>query len=93
MCYTDRQIDNRIKRLIELETLKADLDKQILAIEEELKTDMGDNEEVKTSKYRVQWQTILQQRFDTKAFKASNGALYSKFVKPVVSKRFTYKTI
>lgn len=93
MCYTDKQIDNRIKKLIELETLKADLDKQILAIEEDIKKDMGDSEEVKTSKYRVQFQTILQQRFDTKEFKRANGAMYNKFVKPVISRRFTYKAI
>lgn len=93
MCYSNKQIDNRIQKLIDLESKRAEIESQIKAIEAELQTDMGDREEIATSKYRVTWKTIISNRFDSKAFKAAHEKLYGQFLKPSVSKRFQYRAM
>lgn len=93
MCYTDRQYDSRIKKIIELEAIKADLQKQIDAIEQDIKDDMGDNDAVVTKHYAIMWQPIVSHRFDTKAFKAVHEKLYNSFLKVSESRRFTYKKV
>ena len=93
MCYTDKQIDNRIQKLIDLEAKRAEIEAQIKAVEADLQNDMGEREEVTTSHYRVTWKTIISNRFDSKAFKAVHEKLYAQFLKPSTSKRFQYKAV
>ena len=93
MCYTNRQYDARVRKLMDLEALKQDLQKQIDAIEADIKADMGDTEIVETANYRITWQTIFSKRFDSKAFKAAHEKLYNQFVKSSESKRFTVKAM
>ena len=93
MCYTARQYDTRVKRLVELEALKADLEKQINAIEADIQQDMGDTEEVVTPRFRIKYQTVISQRFDGKSFKAAHEDIYKKYLKPSTCKRFTYTAV
>lgn len=93
MCYTDRQYDRRVRDLMDLRRLRDDIQKQIDALEQDIKTDMGDTEEVTTSRYRISWQTIISKRFDTTSFKAAHEKLYAQFVKPSESRRFTIKEV
>ena len=93
MCYSNKQIDNRIQKLIDLETKRAEIDAQIKAIEADLQTDMGDREEVVTPTYRVTWKTIFTKRFDSAAFKAVHEKLYNQYMKESTYKRFQYKLI
>lgn len=93
MCYTSKQIDNRIQKLIDLEAKRAEIESQIKAIEADLQTDMGDREEVATSHYKITWKTIISNRFDSKAFKVAHEKLYTQFLKPSTSKRFQYREV
>lgn len=93
MCYTKRQYDNRVRDLRELEMLKADIEAQIKRIEDDIKSDMGDTEFVQTDHFRIGWQRIISNRFDTKTFKAAHEKLYSQFVKPSESRRFTWTEV
>lgn len=92
MCYTNRQIDNRLKKLAELEAQKKELEEQIKAIQEDLKADMGDLEEIDTGKWIVRWTKSISNRFDTTAFKKAHSKLYKDFCKETESRRFSYKT-
>lgn len=93
MCYTDRQYDNRARKILDLMYARDDIQKQIDALEAEIKADMGDTERVDTGNYRITWQTIRSQRFDPTAFKAAHEKLYSQFMKPSECRRFTIKEV
>lgn len=92
MCMTNRQYDNRLKKLAELEEQKKALEEQIKAIQEELKADMGDLEEIDTGKWIVRFTRVISKRFDSTAFKKEHSKLYRDFCRETESRRFSYKT-
>ena len=92
MCYTNRQIDNRIKKLQELEAQKKELESLIADLKEDIQADMGADEIRQTDKFIIRYTTVKTSRFDSKAFKAEHAALYSQYMKETQSRRFTYKT-
>lgn len=89
---TNKQIDNRAKKLETIEAEIAALEEQAEAVKAELKAALEEQntEELKTlSGMIIRWKTIVTSRFDGKAFKAENPALYAAFSKETTTKRFT----
>lgn len=88
---TDKMIDNRVKKLQDLEAKQAALEQEADAIRAELKAELEARrvDEVKTSHGTVRWKQILSQRFDCKSFKAQYSGLYDAFLVPSFSRRFT----
>lgn len=90
---TNRMIENRVKKIQDLEQQKAQIESEIKKLEDELKKDLEEKgvEVVKTDKgITVRWQEIIQKRFDSKTFKDSFPDMYSQFMKPSVSHRFSW---
>ena len=92
MCYTNRQIDNRMRKLQELEAAKKELENQISAIKEDIQTDMADMEIRETDHFIIRWSTVVTNRFDSKRFKEKHPEMYKDYLKPSQSRRFTYRT-
>lgn len=92
MCMTNRQYDNRLKKLAELEEQKKALDEQIKALQDEIKQDMGDTEEINTGKWIIRFTRVVSSRFDSTSFKKEHAKLYKDFCKATESRRFSYKT-
>lgn len=89
---TNKQIDNRAKKLEALEAQIKELEAQAEAVKDEIKTELEARslEELKTESGRViRWKMIISSRFDTKAFKAMHPAMYDAFTKESASRRFT----
>ena len=87
----ERAIENRIKKLKELEEQKKELDAQIKRLQEEIKKDMEIKgiEEMQAGIFVIRFTRVLSSRFDTKKFKEQYGDLYDQYVKQVESRRFT----
>lgn len=86
---TDRQIDNRIAKI-------ADLDSQIKALQAErdaLKAEITEaiGTEHETAHYIIRNTSVTSQRFDSKAFKAAEPETYAAYCKETTANRFTYK--
>ena len=90
---TDIQINNRIKKLIELDAKKKALEREIEAVKSELKSDMGDKPEVSTSRFVIRNTPYDTERFDSKAFKAEHKDMYGLYVKVTHSTRFSYAEV
>lgn len=88
---TERMIENRIKKLQEIEAQQKELEAQAEAIKAEIKADMESKgvDELKTKNFIVRWKEIITSRLDGKALKAALPDVYGQFVKDSTSRRFT----
>lgn len=88
---TERMIENRIKKLSELEEQITKLQEQADEIKGELKADLEEKgiDELKTKNFLIKWKGIVSSRLDGKALKAALPEIYSQYCKVSVSRRFT----
>lgn len=88
---TNRQIENRVKKIQELKAQIKELDKLIELAENEIKEDMTVKEvdEIETDNYTIRWKVIVSNRFDSASLKRDMPEVYSEFLKTSESKRFT----
>ena len=88
---TERQIENRVKKLKALEKQRKDLEAQEKALKEEIKRDMESKglEELKTKNFIIRWKEIISNTLDSKALKATFPDICEQFTKQSASKRFT----
>ena len=88
---TDRQIDNRIKKLSDLESEAKRLKKEIESLKDEIKEAMHGKEVIETGRYIIRNTVVISNRFDSTAFKKEFPDVYREFTKETTSTRFTYK--
>ena len=88
---TERMIENRVKKLRELEAQQKELEAQAEAIRAELKADLDEKgvDELKTKNFILRWKEIISNRLDGKALKAALPDVYGQFCKASTSRRFT----
>lgn len=88
---TERQIDNRVRKLKAIEKQRKDLEAQEKALKEEIKRDMESKglEELKTKNFIIRWKEIISNTLDSKALKATFPDICEQFTKQSASKRFT----
>lgn len=86
-----KAIENRVRKLQELEQMKKELDKQIEALKDEIKEDMDSKglEEQKVGDYMVRFITVVTSRFDSSKLKKDNADLYSRYLEETSCRRFT----
>lgn len=91
MCMTKRMIDNRCKKLAELDAQIKELQAQADAIKDEIKKDMDADslEEIDTGNFKVRYKLVESVRLDNKALKADLPDVYSLYSKVTACKRFT----
>ena len=88
---TERMIENRVKKLKNLESQIAELQEQADAIKSELKADLEEKgvDELKTKNFIIRWKEIISNRLDGKALKAALPEIYSQYCRTSASRRFT----
>ncbi len=88
---TERMIENRIRKLQEIEAQQKELEAEAEAIRTELKADLEEKgvDELKTKNFMLRWKEVISNRFDSKALKTALPDVYSRFCKASISRRFT----
>lgn len=88
---TERMIENRAKKLQEIESQISALQEQAEVIKTELKADLEEKgvDELKTKNFIIRWKEIISNRLDGKALKAALPEIYSQYCKESTSRRFT----
>lgn len=88
---TERQIENRVKKLKALESQRKALEEQEKALKEEIKKDMESKglEEMRTKNFIIRWKEIISNTLDSKALKVTFPDICEQFTKQSASKRFT----
>lgn len=87
-----RAIENRLRKIEELELQKKALEKQITELKEEIKADMSEKgvEEVHTKSFVVCWKEVFSNSFNSKKLKKDHGDLYESYRELGSCMRFTY---
>ncbi len=83
----------RLELICKLKEEKAELESQITALEDSVKSVMDANgvTSMEVGERKVVYTRYFSNRFDSKAFKADHEDLYVEYTKPVPSARFTVK--
>lgn len=87
----NRAIENRIKKLQEIETQQKALEQEADKLKEEIKKEMEarEIEEMKAGPFVIRWKLVTSSRLDGKALKAAFPEIYSQYCKVSASRRFT----
>lgn len=92
---TERQIENRIKKLQAIEAQQKVLEEQAetlkAEIKAEIKADMESKglDELETKNFIIRWKEIISNCLDGKALKAALPEIYNQYCKVSASRRFT----
>lgn len=88
---TEKQIENRIKKLQIIEAKQKELENQADALKAEIKADMESKglDELETKNFVIRWKEVISNRLDGKALKAALPEIYSQYCKASASRRFT----
>lgn len=83
------ELTAKIEELREYKTMKEELEEMIAAIETEIKTAMGESEEMYVGRYHVRWTKVTSVRFDTASFRKAHADIYMQFARATESRRFS----
>lgn len=88
---TNKQLDNRVKKLREIEAQVQTLEEQAEAIRSELKAELESNgeDEHNTGNFVIRWKEIISRRLDSKALKAALPDVFAAYSRESSCRRFT----
>lgn len=88
---TEKMIENRIRKLQELEARQKEIEAAADAIRAELKADLEEKgvEELATKNFIVRWKEVISSRLDGKALKAALPDVFAAYSKTTSTRRFT----
>lgn len=88
---SDKSLKNRVEKLKALEQQKKVIEKQIEAVQQEIKNEMRirETDETVAGEWIVRFKEVVSNRFNAKAFAADHPRLYKKYMASSQSMRFT----
>lgn len=88
MNYELPVLQAKIADLKSLKNERDELDTLISALEDEIKTAMGEDQELLVGPFKVSYKYGSQTRFDSKTFKADYPEAYTKYCKAIPTRTF-----
>lgn len=88
---TDKMIENRVKKLQELEAQKKAIEEQAETLRSEIKAELTERkiDELQTKNFMIRWKVIVSNRLDGAALKAALPDIYNLYSKQSDYRRFT----
>lgn len=88
---TNKQLDNRVKKLQGIEARMKELDAQAEAIRAEIKADLESKgeEEHDTGSFVIRWKEIISRRLDSKALKTALPDVFAAYSRESSTRRFS----
>ena len=81
-------MEAKVKELMELRRMKEEIEEEIAAAEDEIKSVMGDEETLLAGAFKVDWKTVVSSRIDTAALKKMMPEIAERFMKQTTTRRF-----
>lgn len=83
-----QQIAAKLREYQEVKAMQNEVTAMLAALEEEIKSIMGESEEISAEGIKARWTRYTTTRFDSTAFKAEHAAMYAEYLKKVPAQRF-----
>lgn len=86
-----QEITAKVEHIKTLQAMIDEMTTEMESVKDEVKAEMTAQgvEEMIVSCFKVRYTTVTTNRFDSTAFKKTHEELYSQYVKPTTSKRFS----
>ena len=84
-------MESQIKDLLELKRMREELDVEIAAAEDAIKSIMGEEETLLTGAFKVTWTPYTTNRFDSTSFKKDHAELAAAYTKTTTTRRFSVR--
>ena len=81
-------MEAKIRELQELKRMREELEAEITALEDAIKADMGQREELTAGAYKVTWKPVTSRRIDTAAMKKALPEVCERFMRETIVRRF-----
>ena len=82
------ELESTIRELQELRRMKEELENEISNLEDIIKSEMGEREQMTAGAYRIDWKTVVTSRIDTAALKKALPEIAERFMKQTTTRRF-----
>lgn len=82
------ELEAKCRELRQLQALIEEAEAEAEAIKDAIKSEMGENEELRAGEYRVTWKGVKSARLDTKALKTALPDIAARFVVETTVRRF-----
>lgn len=83
------ELRTKLNEYRDYKTMLNELQDAMSAIEDDIKSYMGEQEELNVEGVKVRWTRYQSTRFDSKTFKAEYAAMYEQYTKTTEAHRFT----
>ena len=84
-------MEAKVKELMELKHMKEEIEQEITAMEDAIKSVMGSEETLIAGAYKVSWTPFTTSRFDSTAFRKDHADLAAAYTKTATVRRFTVR--
>lgn len=82
------EITKTAAELMELRRMREELDAEIVTLEDAIKKEMGDREQLIAGAFKVTWKPVTSSRFDSARFKKDHAELAAAYTKVTTARRF-----
>ena len=82
------EITKTAAELMELRCMREELDAEIATLEDAIKKEMGDREQLIAGAFKVTWKPVTSSRFDSARFKKDHAELAAAYTKVTTARRF-----
>lgn len=83
------ELTEKVKELKSLQTLIEEATAEVESLKDQLKTAMGEAEEIRVGDYKVRYTTVTSSRVDTTALKKALPDIAEAFTRTSVTRRFS----
>ena len=85
---SNQSMEAKVKELMELKRMKEELEAEITAAEDEIKSVMGEEEILNAGAFKVTWKAVTSSRLDSTALKKALPEIAERFMKQTTTRRF-----
>lgn len=85
---SNTEITKTAAELMELRRMREELDAEIATLEDAIKKEMGDREQLIAGAFKVTWKPVTSSRFDSARFKKDHAELAAAYTKTTTARRF-----
>ena len=83
-----KEITKTAAELMELRRMREELDAEIATLEDAIKKEMGDREQLIAGAFKVTWKSVTSSRFDSARFKKDHAELAEAYTQVTTARRF-----